>query len=357
MNSKITALIVTYQRPRFLKRAILSVIGQTYKNIKISIFDDASGDETKDFVSELSQNDKRVSYHCHSKNIGALANFRHAFESVDTPYFSILSDDDCLAMDFYENAIEVLDNNPKIMFVILNTLMIDKDSNLKSHVVSTNQLTFHSDIEGFDDFHSGKIPLTWTAMVFRKDLVDIYKEMDESIDIGHDIRFLVRAASRHSYAYLSKVGAFFTQHSGSISSTIKNVDLVHQGVQISRYIEIFHDKSVKPDIKNRTIFYIKKLLTKKPDIKKSIIEIMKNFIAYSDMDNKKIKSNISDFKYAGYLKTSLFLRIFHENKLVRIFVILIFGKFYKKRLINKHNKMLAFQNGIYKDYFEYIKKT
>ena len=181
--------------------------------------------------------------------------------------------------------------------------------------------------------------------------------MDESMDIGHDIRFLVRAVSRHSYAYLSKVGAFFTQHSGSISSTIKNVDLVHQGVQISRYIEIFHDKSVKPDIKDRTIFYIKKLLTKKPDIKKSIIEIMKNFIVYSDIDNKKIKSNISDFKYAGYLKTSLFLRIFHENKLVRIFVILIFGKFYKKRLINKHNKMLAFQNGIYKDYFEYIKKT
>ena len=39
MNSKITALIVTYQRPRVLRRAILSVIGQTYKNIKISIFD------------------------------------------------------------------------------------------------------------------------------------------------------------------------------------------------------------------------------------------------------------------------------------------------------------------------------
>jgi hypothetical protein len=83
---------------------------------------------------------------------------------------------------------------------------------------------------------------------------------------------------------------------------------------------------------------------------------MKNFITYSDVDNKKIKSNISDFQYAGYLKTSIFLRIFHENKFVRIFVILIFGKFYKKRLIDNHNEMLALQNGIYKEYFEYIKK-
>ena len=60
MESKITALIVTYQRPKVLRRAILSVIEQTYKNVKICIFDDASGDETKDIVSKLSQNDKII---------------------------------------------------------------------------------------------------------------------------------------------------------------------------------------------------------------------------------------------------------------------------------------------------------
>ena len=34
------------------------------------------------------------------KNIEALENFRHAFKSIDTPYFSILSDDDFLARNF-----------------------------------------------------------------------------------------------------------------------------------------------------------------------------------------------------------------------------------------------------------------
>ena len=126
MNNKVTALMVTYRRPEFLRRAIMSVIGQTYSNLQLIIFDDASGDETKNVVKSLSKDDERIKYHCHQNNIGRLSNFRYAFESVDTPYFSILSDDDCLSMNLYEDAVNVLDNNPDVMFVILNTLMIDE---------------------------------------------------------------------------------------------------------------------------------------------------------------------------------------------------------------------------------------
>ena len=255
IHTKITALLVTYRRPEFLRRAILSVLGQTYSNLKLVVFDDASGDETKHVVQSFSKNDKRIKYHCHQNNIGRLSNFRYAFESVETPYFSILSDDDCLSMNLYEDAIRVLENNPKVMFVILNTLMIDEKSNLKSHKESTNKISFHGGLEGFEAFHSGSIPVTWTGMVFRKELTKIYKEMDDRYDVGHDIRFLCRAASLYEYAYLSKVGAFFTQHPGSNSLTIKDVDLVHQGVQISRYIEVFHDDNVSQEVKDKAVFY------------------------------------------------------------------------------------------------------
>ena len=84
MNNKVTALMVTYRRPEFLRRAIMSVIGQTYSNLQLIIFDDASGDETKNVVKSLSKDDERIKYHCHQNNIGRLSNFRYAFESVDT---------------------------------------------------------------------------------------------------------------------------------------------------------------------------------------------------------------------------------------------------------------------------------
>lgn len=356
-STKITALLVTYRRPEFLRRAILSVLGQTYSNLKLIVLDDASGDETKDVVQSFSKNDKRIKYHCHRNNIGRLSNFRYAFESVDTPYFSILSDDDCLSMNLYEDAIRVLENNPKVMFVILNTLMIDEKSNLKSHKESTNKISFHKGVEGFEAFHSGNIPVTWTGMVFRKELTKIYKEMDDRNDVGHDIRFLCRAASLYEYAYLSKVGAFFTQHPGSNSLTIKDVDLVHQGVQISRYIEVFYDDNVSQEVKDKAVFFIKRLLFKKPNFIKSIKEIIKNFIIFRESGDKEINKNISDYEYAGFHTSAAILRFFYRNKIIKFFILLTFGKLYKKRLINDQIKMQKLQNSTYKKCFNYINKS
>ena len=356
MNAKITALIPTYQRPELLRRAMLSVLGQSYTNLQLSIFDNASGKDTKNTVTSLSENDYRVKYHCHSNNIGALENFRHAFKSIDTPYFSILSDDDFLARDFYKDAIDVLDKNPETMFVILNIFRIDENSNLIAHKESTNTLTFFSGREGFDEIHSGKIPQTWTSMVFRKELASIYDEMNDDNDLGSDMRFLFRIASRYDYAYLSKPGAFFTEHSESASASFKEVNLVHQGIQISRYIEIFYDKNVTEEVRDRTIFYIKRLLTLKPNLIWSIKKIIANFIISSEFEDKKIEENIRDLKYAGYKKTSLILFWFHSNKIVKIFTKLLLGRLYKNMIIRKQSKMMFLQNGIYKKHFDYIKE-
>ena len=182
MDNKVTALIVTYRRPEFLRRAILSVLGQTYSNLQLKIFDDASDDETKNVVNSFIKDDERIKYHCHQNNIGRLSNFRYAFESVDTPYFSILSDDDCLSVNLYEDAVEILDNNPDVMFVILNTLMIDDRSNLKSHKESSNKISFLKGVEGFEAFHSGDIPVNGQEWFSEKEyLIFIMKWMTDTM--------------------------------------------------------------------------------------------------------------------------------------------------------------------------------
>ncbi len=88
MHDKVTALIPTYRRPEWLRRAILSVLRQTHGNLQVSVFDDASGGGTEDVVRNLSADGKRVKYYCHENNIGALSNFKFAFNSVDTPWSS-----------------------------------------------------------------------------------------------------------------------------------------------------------------------------------------------------------------------------------------------------------------------------
>ena len=60
---EVTALIPTFERPKLLRRAITSVLNQSYGNVKVKIFDDASNDETQDVVVKMQQGDKRIIYH------------------------------------------------------------------------------------------------------------------------------------------------------------------------------------------------------------------------------------------------------------------------------------------------------
>ena len=151
-----------------------------------------------------------------------------------------------------------------------------------------------------------------------------------------------------------KLALFFTVHSKSGSSALKAFNLVHQGIQISRYIEIFYDKEVTQEVRHRTIFYIKRLLAIKPNVIWSIKKIIINFIIFSQFSNEKIEENIADLKYAGFTKTSLILYWLHNSKIAKILSRLLMGKLYKNLIIRKQSKMMLLQKGIYKKHFDYV---
>jgi glycosyltransferase involved in cell wall biosynthesis len=359
MRDKITALIPTYERPAYLRRAILSVAKQTYDNLQISIFDNASGDNTEAVVRELSEHDPRIRYVRHGHNVGALANFKVAFRSVDTPYFSILSDDDFLARDCYESAIEVFNRHPEVMFVILNTLIVDQNTNLIGNQVSTNELRIFSDQDRFDALYSGDIPTTWTAILFRKEVAQIYVDMHDVYDVASDMRFLFHAAARYNFAHLSKVGAFFTHHSRSTSAARKNFDLAHHVIELHRYIEIINDKEVDQHIQGRAAFHLRRLLSQSP-YKAAAICALKGLVRdYCDStadSRKMMEMDIQNFKYEGYLRTSVGLYFLYRNTVIRRIVAALFSRYKKQRTAKKQTELRALENGVYKELFDHIEE-
>jgi glycosyltransferase involved in cell wall biosynthesis len=58
MNSPtITTNICTYRRPKMLRRAIESVLNQTYQDFRICIYDNNSGDDTAAVAAEFVEKD------------------------------------------------------------------------------------------------------------------------------------------------------------------------------------------------------------------------------------------------------------------------------------------------------------
>ena len=354
---RITALIPTYRRPHFLRRAILSVLQQTYTNLQVNVFDNASEDITEQVVSSLKEMDNRVFYCAHPSNIGALRNFAYAFQSVNTPYFSILSDDDALAPEFYERAINILEKHRDLMFVVLNTLSINEHADLTANQENTSQLTFYYGENRLQLFNAH---FTWTSILFRKEVAKLYVEMDNRFDIASDMRFLLLAISRYDFAHLSEVGAFFTQQTHSISFSRKRFDMMHHVVQISRYLEVFYHAEISQPFKEAAMISIKKML--KSNRRESFITFIetlklaiKRVCDDEHSDNLKLIEEIRDAKLAGFNVSAFFLKLIYQNKIIKSIISILFSKYYL-RLKERHQKeMLALQHGIYKNVFEKLK--
>ncbi len=215
MQPRITTIIPTYRRPGTLKRAIQSVLNQTYPYFQVCVYDDASGDETESVVREFMQRDERVKYYRHPVNVGSNANFQYGLESVTTPYFSFLADDDFLLPNFYETTLEGFVRHPEIAFCSGQTFSIHPDGTINHVEPEFEGERLFLPPDGALEFLYGAIP-NWTAILFKKELVDTVGSFNRDL-FAIDIDLLGRIAIAHSFLLKAVPCAVFLIHAGSIS--------------------------------------------------------------------------------------------------------------------------------------------
>lgn len=218
-QAMITTIIPTYRRPALLRRAVLSALVQGGSAIRVAVFDNASGDSTRAVIAELATKDDRVVYHCHEKNIGALANFQFGLEQVTTPYFSFLSDDDVLLPGFYDKALADMEGCPRAAFWCGVTISMNPDGTFVSARVAdwpNEGLFFPPD--GILQMIKGSMPC-WTAAIFRKSMMDLNGPLNKDLQGPSDIEYMLRAAARYPFIASKQAAAIFLLNPESFSET------------------------------------------------------------------------------------------------------------------------------------------
>jgi glycosyltransferase involved in cell wall biosynthesis len=132
MNSKILVIILSYNRPQKLIRALKSILNQTYTEINILVLDNCSDFEITEIIASL--NNSRVSYIRNNENIGNLKNYEKAYEIgiKNSEYFMIFFDDDTMPYDFIAQQMKLMEQDYNCSFVGSQAKLVYDDSKMSS---------------------------------------------------------------------------------------------------------------------------------------------------------------------------------------------------------------------------------
>jgi glycosyltransferase involved in cell wall biosynthesis len=93
----------------YVRRALDTILAQTYIDFCLIILDNASTDGTANIVRRYARIDSRVHYRRNETNLGATANFNRVFDFSDSKYFKWAAHDDELAPTYLEKCVQALE--------------------------------------------------------------------------------------------------------------------------------------------------------------------------------------------------------------------------------------------------------
>lgn len=226
----VTAVIPTRRRPELLRRAIESVLAQTWTDLRVFVSDNASGDATEDVVREIAARDARVTYQRHPVDIGAYPNFQSGLDAVRTEMFSFLSDDDLLFPDFYRRAVDHLLRDPDAGFYASQTVLYDVSR-------GTHRLrpAKHWRPGRHEAGESARLmlehPFVWTGCVFRTSVRDTLGAL-VPVPMG-DVLFTVKAAAAFPFVADLRLGALFSETDSNFSRGLP-IDMLRRSSEVAR---------------------------------------------------------------------------------------------------------------------------
>ena len=105
---KIGVVIPTYKRKKLLKRAIESILNQSYDNYMICVVEDCSPDDTSQLMKQYQTNDK-INYIRLEKNMGVNVARNKGIDyltssKINCDYITFLDDDDYFTPDTFKEA-------------------------------------------------------------------------------------------------------------------------------------------------------------------------------------------------------------------------------------------------------------
>ena len=217
-SPRVTIVIPTYNRARWLGGAIESALGQTLPDFRVLVSDNASTDETAAVVAGF--DDPRLSYVRLDRNVELNEHFNRCIERTESEYLFLLPDDDRMLPELLEVAVPVLDAHPRVGLVHGRVRNVDDDDRVIADdhdMTGLRELT----IESGHDFIRRSLRESYrvhaSTAVIRAAALDGLR-LDQADYPATDFALWLRLALNWDVAFVPRTLAVYRLHSTSYTS-------------------------------------------------------------------------------------------------------------------------------------------
>jgi glycosyltransferase involved in cell wall biosynthesis len=213
----LSVLILSYNRPEYLKEAVRSVLLQDVIPISITILDNGSSPDVKSNLME--EIDQGVTWEGALETSPSIWNFRRAMKMARGKYFYLMHDDDRLLPGFLGKMFDYLEKNEHVIAIGCNANVIDAKGNGSGITLlkkgKTDVIVFNGPPEMALQYARSFIP--FPSIVYRTGFPQKVPLKEEDGKVG-DAFFLCELASHGKIAYLDEAYFEYRMHSGQDSS-------------------------------------------------------------------------------------------------------------------------------------------
>ena len=220
----VTVTIPTYNRSGLLRRALQSVLDQSFTDFEVFVSDNASTADTAAVVASFG--DPRVHYAPLEENVGMVPNLTRCLGLGQAPYFMMFHDDDLMRPGHLAACVGVLDAHPEVVIVHSAFSLIDGDDN-----VFVDRTAWGLPIEPMEPpgvfirrcFTMGNRVSPSGTLVRRSALAGQAYEAEDGA--ANDMGLWLRVARQGMVAFLPEPTLALRKHSGQVTSQLAtNVD-------------------------------------------------------------------------------------------------------------------------------------
>jgi glycosyltransferase involved in cell wall biosynthesis len=248
MHPKITIITPSFNQGQYIEECILSVLDQNYSNLEFIIVDGGSDDSTIEILNKYLD---FFDYFISEKDNGQSHAINKGIAKASGEIITWLNSDDLLLPNSLEIVAKVFSENPNVGLIHGNAILFGQ--NQKESLIKIPEYDLN-------ERYLAYIPFPQPSSFFRKEILNVIGNIDESLHFGMDYDLLARIALNYEILQIQTVLSKYRLHNESktnsslsfandwsivFSRVLRSVPDSEFAIEVLKSVNLHHDSEEK----------------------------------------------------------------------------------------------------------------